>query len=478
MGLGNIKARVEVEDQGPPDTPEDLKLEVVETTEARQPALEVVGGTDAPPAPRAAEEDDLAGLVAPAAEPSPVKASAPSATGPANPSQDLEALVRAQMPGGLRPPPRVAIPASDPAEPAHPGTDDAGAESPLEGVDPPAADPAAEQPVPEEPVDPTKTVYAYGNSGDVVRDIFSSEVLANLLGSGGNSDPEVAHMAAEWHSQVGEERSRSDIPFRERMLELEKKNLAEMEAARHVGGGGGGLFSFLGSLVRADPRLKVAKLERGLEEDKERERQSYNRSSDVMRDRLYGVKKRHYDTRMFEIKAHANDLNRSVGLYNEAFLNADGAQPFVDELREWSRSEGIDLDQAVKRVAEGTAPQKLRDAMGAAAVAVAADPDVAEARKAMDKAERNLSETAMAATRDADSITRNFHDKEFDGETCKEKLTKAIGQIADELDDPLGEDESRKKLKERMREMADRIRAAFEALMERILNALGAGPRK
>ncbi len=469
---------------------EVAEIDDTEPTAAKTPAPAPAAGSRPPrvaPAPppsvRAPEpepqapEDDLAGFGPKADAPPPPSPAAPRAPEPAAPGDDMAAMVLQQRPNiGVARPARPA-----PAVPQSPEEDEPAAhvaEEPVPALDPEVAEKLAAfgakgadgspKDPEEEPENPDDIIYQRGVVGAVER----------MLAASGSPDPEVRAIAKEYVNLLGNTFAprKQELDARAPEAALDAARRKALEASRGASGGGG-LTSMLGSLLgmgRNAPGSKAA----AFDQDKEAYARDYNRATEGFRDRLYGHRMAQFRNGLLNVTSEGETLKLSIEHYNEAFLNAPAAAPLMETVDAWMAREGIDLEEATKRLSKDAPPEVAR-AFADVREDVLSDAGVAAARERMLRQEERFSDAARKVQADSDLLARNFHDKEFDPENARDKFVAGLNEIADQLPDPIAEEESRQKLKERIREMADGIRKAFDVIMEKLvaLMARGSAPK-
>lgn len=315
---------------------------------------------------------------------------------------------------------------------------------------------------------------------EVVYNRNNAEAIIHQLLNGANlPKAEAARMAQDWFNAIGEE-----IRPRAAKLSMEQKRLIEQDqiirereaAAQAAGGGGGGMLtSLLGRLLASDPRSRHNRAIQNLKGDTEALLNRRNQIAEQIRDRIYDVKSRQIPERMLDIQVNAQSLSRAINLYNESFLNAGVSQGFQGTLAKYARDAGISLDEAVHRLTTGQVPDDIREHLQSIRSQVIIDDKVIAANKVMKEAESVLADSVKDAARDTELMARNFPDK-FDIAKAQEEMNAAVERIIDRMPDPIAEEEG-KKMRERMKEFAESVRASFEAIVNRVLGAVGASPK-
>ena len=315
---------------------------------------------------------------------------------------------------------------------------------------------------------------------DLVYDQNNVEaVVADLLRSANLPPDEAMRVSQDWLQANLRLRPREEnLDVRAKLLQEEEQRQREMEQAGQFGGGGGVLSSLMSRLLASDPRARHNRELRSLKGDQESLLKERARIAEQFRDRIYRVKSAQLPQRMMEAQANANLLSRTVRIYNEAFLGSDACRSFRDALEDHARKRGISLTAALAEVASGRADAALLGELARVKEDVLLDEGVQSAKRVMLSTEAEFRNSMQDAAKDTEILTRNFPDK-FDAAKSYEEMMAAVDQIVERMPDPIAEEEGRKKLSERMREIAESIRAAFEAILNRVLNAVGgaAGPK-
>lgn len=357
--------------------------------------------------------------------------------------------------------------------------------TPLTGTEPDASTAVALPEGAEVSADPLMDSFpasaepsADGVVQEVVYNRNNAEAVIHQLLNGANLPAvEVARMTQDWFNAIGEEiRPRAaKISMQQKRLIEQDQVIREREGAAQAGGGGV-LTSLLGRLLASDPRSRHNRAIQKLRGDTEKLLNRRNQIAEQFRDRIYDVKARQIPERMLEIQASAQALSRAIRLYNESFLNADVSEGFRGTLAKYAKETGISLDEAVERLASGQAPQNVREHLQSIRSQAIIEDEVIRASKLMKEAEARLADSVKDAARDTELMARNFPDK-FDIAKAQEEMNAAVERIIDRMPDPVGEEEGKKKLRERMKDFAEAVRASFEAIVNRVLGAVGASPK-
>lgn len=314
---------------------------------------------------------------------------------------------------------------------------------------------------------------------EVVYNRNNAEAVLHQLLTGANlPQSDAVRVAQDWFNAIGEEiRPRAaKLSMEQKRLIEQDQALREREAAGQAAGGGGALTSLLSRLLASDPRSRHNRAIQNFKGDQEALLNRRNQIAEQFRDRIYDVKARQIPERMLDIQANAQALSRAIRLYNESFLNADVSEGFRGTLAKYAKETGISLDEAVERLASGQVPDNVREHLQSIRSQAITEDEVILAGKVMKEAEARLADSVKDAARDTEIMARNFPDK-FDVAKAQEEMNAAVERIIERMPDVVAEEEGKKKLRERMKEFAEAVRASFEAIVNRVLGAVGASPK-
>ena len=457
MGLAALKKKASApqvdEDTGAPDSAVDAGDFETSTPAAAAPVAA------APAAP--VDEHDLsqfkpiadASSQAPAASTPPVRPAAPGGA----PANDLDShLKRAMAERGVSSGIGEAAPAA--AEAAPIAEEAHGAAEALDGADLSAGI--------ETHVAPASVV--------------DTSMAEQLLRSSG-LDPEVSSELARSYMEEVAKTIRpmaAKLDRRQRDEEELMRRYAEMEAAQSVGGSSGllgGLVSGMASLIAGDPRRRALRRMEGIANDRSKVDDAHNDILDNLRERLFTAKLAQYRSRVLEVAGTANAVGRSVVAYNQAVLEADGAQDFRSALEAYAQERELTVDGAMEKISSGDAPADLIAKLRAAEPAILKDPKVAAASTKIDDAQQELGGMLERVVGDAETLSKNFPHR-FDAENARENVEGVLSRLNERMPKPVTEEE-RRKLEDRLKNIAEAISNAFRKLIDRLMALSGIAPK-
>jgi uncharacterized membrane-anchored protein YjiN (DUF445 family) len=156
-------------------------------------------------------------------------------------------------------------------------------------------------------------------------------------------------------------------------------------------------------------------------------------------------------------------LGERVTSFNEAFLASDRMPALRAEI---DKATGKSTADVLADVTNGKATAEQT----AAAREVLADPTVASAWQQVEAQFGEMQKSQEIIQRDFDLLNKNFSDK-FDADAETEKLDEAFSTAIKSVPAPIVEDpEAKKKLAERLREMAENLIERIKELIGRIVN--------
>lgn len=419
-------------------------------------------------------------------------AAAPVAAAPAAPvdEHDLSQF----KPIGDAAPPAASAPVARPATPGGAPANDldshlkrAMAEKGVSsGIDAPVAPAVAEAaPAAEEAHDPTAGIDAADLSPEVetqaaAPSVVDTSMAEQLLRSSG-LDPEVSSELARAYMDEVSKTIRpmaAKLDRRQRDEEELLRRYTEMEAAQSVGGGGGllgGLVSGMKSLIAGDPRRRSLRRMEGIANDRGKIDEAHSDILASLRERMFTAKSAQYRSRVLEVAGTANAVGRSVVAYNQAVLEADGAQDFRSALEAFAQDKELSVEGAMEKISAGDAPADLVAKLRAAEPTILKDPKVAAASTKIEDAQQELSGMLERVVGDAETLSKNFPDR-FDAENARENVEGVVNRLNDRMPKPVTEDE-RRKLEDRLKDIAEAISNAFRKLIDRLMALSGVGPK-
>ena len=468
MSLKGLKKNAALDEGAPPDAREEA-LAAVESPVVPA-AVQAVPRSAAPSVAEPAA-DDLSSV---APEGLPVAPAAPRATvaAPSADKVDLEDAVRVElaklgtdvpspartMPAPPRAPVFARVEGGEPSPSDEAGHDD-GVTSLLaepQGIDG-APVPEGEPKPPVDPEDPEEQL----------RRANAADAIMSLLSASGEPDAVTRQIARDYVELLGDTFTprKRELDARQAAEDIEAKRRAALEAGRQANAGRGGAIS---SLVGTMLGMGRNRRSNALAGDVEAYNRDYNRTAGDFRDRIYAHRLGQFTEGLTHVRSEASVLKDAVVDYNEAFMDAPAAAPAAEAFESWARREGMTPKQASRAMREGKAPAEVTEAIAAVREAVLADPDVAIRRETMLKAEDRFAERARKSAADAEILSKNFHDRDFDAAEARDKFCEGLQQAVKDIPDPIGEEESRQKMKERMRELVEGIRRAFDAVLDAV----------
>lgn len=297
-------------------------------------------------------------------------------------------------------------------------------------------------------------------------------VLVELLRSALPQNEAVA-LATEYSTYL-----QTNILPRLAKLDLDKKErerllqMGEKEAAYQMGGGS--LVSLLSRMGRNSQGAKLAEIS----EIGNKRRAILDEQSgfaDAMRQRVGEIKKKHYLQTLADIRNESAALARSVVAYNQAFMDAPGAEDLKAKVLAQAAAEGVGADVILTRLGKGDGSEELLAAIAAARETALSDDAVKQAAAVMEGHEADIAESLRRAMHDAETLQRNFPES-FTIEESKAHLTKAMEMVHEAMPDTVAEEEEKQKLKERMQELMEALGAGFDAIFSRLAAKLGVSP--
>lgn len=418
----------------------------------------------APPAASGDFDSDLGSFAGAKAPPStePVVESAPVATASPSDPNSLAAMVLQRTAGeesSLPPMEDLAVPVqSGQAPDAAVAGDDAEL---LASMPVPASEPVAAA--------PGELVYDHSNAEAIVMQLLQGASLPQ--------DEEGLRLKQDFFQAEAVVKAREDAhALKGKALMEEEVRRRELEQSGQIGGGG--LVSLLSKLLSADPRSKLNRAIQNFKGDQEDLQRQRAKIAEEFRDRIYQVKSGHIARGMRDVHEKANSLSKAIRAYNVEFLNAENGKPFKEALLADAQDRGITVDEAFAEVVSGKAPQEVLNQLQLVKGDVLADDGVIAALKVMREKESEFFYSMSDSVKDREIMLRNFPDK-FDASESYKDMMGTVDTIVKRMPDPIAEEEGRKKMRERMKEIADGIRAAFDAILNRVLAAVGApsGPK-
>jgi len=188
-------------------------------------------------------------------------------------------------------------------------------------------------------------------------------------------------------------------------------------------------------------------------------------SAGTVRARMLAAKKEQLLNSVTSMYDAGDDLRKDVEAFNLAFLKSGAAS----KIRDKARKEGRTIEEVLGDLSNGKGDPELL----AAARDVMKDPLVADA---WDKVNQRVSEIDMkqkSVQSSIEHLSKNYGD-EFDARKEAEALAKNA-KLVENVPSPVFEDpEGEKKLKERLKELAERMIKWAQEFIEKLVNALRA----
>jgi hypothetical protein len=310
--------------------------------------------------------------------------------------------------------------------------------------------------------------------------VVDTSMAEQLLRSSG-LDPEISSELARSYMEEVAKTIRpmaAKLDRRQRDEEELMRRYAEMEAAQSVGGSSGllgGLVSGMASLIAGDPRRRALRRMEGIANDRGKVDDAHNDILASLRERMFTAKSAQYRSRVLEVAGTANAVGRSVVAYNQAVLEADGAQDFRTALEAYAQDKELTVDGAMEKISSGDAPAELVAKLRAAEPTILKDPKVAAASTKIEDAHQELSGMLDRVVGDAETLSKNFPDR-FDAENASENVKDVVSRLNDRMPKPVTEEE-RRKLEDRLKNIAEAISNAFRKLIDRLMALSGIGPK-
>jgi hypothetical protein len=231
----------------------------------------------------------------------------------------------------------------------------------------------------------------------------------------------------------------------------------------------------MASLIAGDPRRRALRRMEGIANDRGKVEDAHNDILASLRERMFTAKSAQYRSRVLEVAGTANAVGRSVVAYNQAVLEADGAQDFRTALEAYAQDKELTVDSAMEKISSGDAPAELVAKLRAAEPSILKDPKVAAASTKIEDAHQELSGMLDRVVGDAETLSKNFPDR-FDAENASENVKDVVSRLNDRMPKPVTEEE-RRKLEDRLKNIAEAISNAFRKLIDRLMAMSGMAPK-
>jgi hypothetical protein len=373
-----------------------------------------------------------------------------------------------------------------------PDAEASSASSPASGFDAGLAEIAARV----KPLDPTAEAEAFGAApaGAESTEAASEAAAGVETADGDTASPaehdgeagaaEPAPMSDEDKSLLERYRNGEDLSEEDliRALELEQADRRQQiraledrkeelgNAPRQGGYPGSALGTIISLLFSRDHA--AAEL-RKIDRNQARLREELEALPPKFRDRIFAVKFRQLSESLEALQAEGDKLAAGVREFNGAFESSEPGKKFMASVDDYATSLGLTRSQAIQVVREGKSSDPRVAAAAAQFGLAMKDPAVsgpfAKAQASLGEIER----LASRATDDMGLLAKNFGDR-FDVQAAKRTMESTFAAIQASTPAPVAEaldGEDKKKLAERLKEIAESVSQAMERLVAAVVAA-------